>query len=170
MNLNWTEIKAGRVDCDGGDGGGSGGLYFFFFPISDKSKHPHAERLAGGRERGANVTPGYNGIHPGCVTFTTIMTLAHTPISMTSEQDTTHTHTHTPTIMTKDATCIQMRVEVRARQILQGAAGGPEGRSSRSPRCTITVRLDEDGDAENMIVCVSVCELMGDGARRTPPG
>lgn len=45
-----------------------------------------------------------------------------------------HTHqsqwqacrTHTPTIMTKDATCIQMRVEVRARQILQGAAG-PRG-------------------------------------------
>lgn len=32
---------------------------------------------------------------------------------------------------------------------------GPEGRSSRSPRCTITVRLDEDGDMENMIVCVS---------------
>lgn len=32
---------------------------------------------------------------------------------------------------------------------------GPEGRSSRSPCCTITVRLDEDGDMENMIVCVS---------------
>lgn len=34
--------------------------------------------------------------------------------------------THTLTVMTKDATCIQMRVEVRARQILQGAAG-PRG-------------------------------------------
>ncbi len=32
---------------------------------------------------------------------------------------------------------------------------GPEGRSSRSPRCAITVRLDENGDMENMIVCVS---------------
>ena len=76
MNLNWTEIKAGRVDCDWGDGGG-GGLCFFFFPLSDKSRHPHAERLAGAAG-GANVTPGYNGIHPGCVTFTTIMTLTHT--------------------------------------------------------------------------------------------
>lgn len=32
---------------------------------------------------------------------------------------------------------------------------GPEGRSSHSPCCTITVRLDEDGDMENVIVCMS---------------
>lgn len=55
--------------------------------------------------------------------------------------------------MTKDATCIQMRVEVREMQILEGAVG-PEGRSSPGPRCTITVRLDEDGNMENMMGCV----------------
>lgn len=55
-------------------------------------------------------------------------------VSLSQPSRLSHTHqsqwqasrTHTPTIMTKDATCIQMRVEVRAWQILQGAAG-PRG-------------------------------------------
>lgn len=69
MNMNWTEIKAAWGDCD------SSYVFFFFFS-SDKSQHPRAEQLSE-----ANVTPGYNGIHPGCVTFTTIQTLTHTNLN-----------------------------------------------------------------------------------------
>lgn len=131
MNLNWTEIKAGRVDCDGGDGGGGGGglCFFFFPPLSDKSKHPHAERLAGAGE-GGKRDPWVQW-YPSrlCHFHNHHDSRTRTPISMTSEQDTTHT----PTIMTKDATCIQMRVEVRARQILQGAAGAQRGDPAAVP-------------------------------------
>ena len=49
-------------------------IYFYFF--SHKSEHPLAEQLSE-----ANVTPGYNGIHPGRVTLTTIETLTHTDLN-----------------------------------------------------------------------------------------
>lgn len=99
MNMNWTEIKAAWGDCDSGN-------------VFSRQVETFACRasLKGQRDPWVQWYPSWR-CH------------FHNHLdSRTHQSQWQASRTHTPTIMTKDATCIQMRVEVRARQILQGAA------------------------------------------------
>lgn len=86
-------------------------------------------------------------------------------VSLSQPSRPSHTHqsqwqvsrTHTPTIMTKDATCIQMRVEVRAWQILQGAVG-PRGEIQPQ---SLPYHYSKIGWRWRHGKYDSVCELMG---------
>lgn len=108
MNMNWTEIKAALGDCDSS------------CPTPPPPHHRQVETftcraaLRGQRDPWVQWYPSWR-CH-----------LHNHLDSHTHQSQWQASRTHTPTIMTKDATCIQMRVEVRARQILQGA-GGPRG-------------------------------------------
>lgn len=108
MNMNWTEIKAALGDCNS-----SCVFFFFFFLYSHRQVETFTCRAAlrGQRDPWVQWYPSW-WCH------------FHNHLdSHTHQSQWQASRTHTPTIMTKDATCIQMRVEVRARQILQGAAG-----------------------------------------------
>lgn len=106
MNMNWTEIKAALGDCDSSCSP----------PPLPRQVETFTCRAAlrGQRDPWVQWYPSWR-CH-----------LHNHLDSHTHQSQWQASRTHTPTIMTKDATCIQMRVEVRARQILQGA-GGPRG-------------------------------------------
>lgn len=99
MNMNWTEIKAAWGDCDSGN-------------VFSRQVETFVCRasLKGQRDPWVQWYPSWR-CH-----------FHNHRDSRTHQSQWQASRTHTPTIMTKDATCIQMRVEVRARQILQGDA------------------------------------------------
>lgn len=101
MNLNWTEIKAGLRDCD------------------SRRVFRQVETTA--------CRVALRGLRDPWVQWYLFWLCCRIDYDAHTHQSQWQaSRTHTLTVMTKDATCIQMRVEVRARQILQGAAG-PRG-------------------------------------------